>query len=67
MGNYKRSICSTCRHAPYCSLTTDMGNISSCSDYWHYFDDDSEPEYMVSEEMMGETVPRIPNKEPILS
>lgn len=67
MKNYKRSICSSCTHVPYCSITTYMGNISSCSEYRHYLDDNRESEYMVSEEMMGETVTMIPNKEGILS
>lgn len=39
MKSYKRSICSTCRHATYCSLTSDMSNISSCSEYVHRLDE----------------------------
>ncbi|MBD0852211.1 hypothetical protein [Maribacter arenosus] len=50
MKNYKRSICSTCRHAPHCSLTTDMSSISSCSEYVHHLDKDNEPMVMVSVE-----------------
>ena len=55
MKNYKRSICSTCRHAPYCSLTTDMSNISSCSEYVHHLDKDNEPLLVVSLEMSNDT------------
>lgn len=53
MKNYKRSICSTCRHAPYCSLTTNMSNIWSCSEYAHYLDKEKEPVFMVSLEMVS--------------
>ena len=54
MKNYKRTICSNCRHAPYCSLTTDMSNISSCSEYVHHLDKDNEPTVMVSIEMASD-------------
>lgn len=42
MKNYSRSICSTCSHALYCSLTTDMSNINSCSEYAHYLDENKD-------------------------
>lgn len=54
MKNYLRSICSTCKHAPYCSLTTDMSAISSCSEYAHHLDKDIGPMIMVSVEMASE-------------
>lgn len=46
-----RSICSTCRHAPYCSLTTDKSTIVSCSEYSHFLDITSEPIVVISNEM----------------
>ncbi len=67
MKDYRRSICSTCRHAPYCSLTTDMSNISSCSEYVHHLDTGEEPTYMVSIEMMGNNRQRNKRKEPVLN
>ncbi len=51
MKNYNRSICSTCIHAPYCSLTTDMSSINSCSEYVHHLDTDEESILKVSLEM----------------
>lgn len=41
MKNYNHSLCSTCEHTLYCSLTTDMSTISSCSEYIHHLENPS--------------------------
>lgn len=51
MKEYKRSICSTCYHLTYCSLTTDKTSVSSCSEYAHLLEGDESPVIMVSTEM----------------
>ena len=51
MKNYMRSICSTCTHAAYCSLTKDKNSIYACSEYFHFLDHNNEPVMVISNEM----------------
>ena len=51
MNKYESSICSTCRHRPFCSLTTNMSSIHSCSEYVHQLDLVKDPIVMISAEM----------------
>ncbi|CAG2532385.1 hypothetical protein SAMN05192540_2375 [Maribacter dokdonensis] len=51
MKNYMRSICSTCTHHSYCSITKDKYNIHSCSEYVHFMDFTNKPITVISNEM----------------
>ncbi len=51
MKNLERSICSTCSYIFDCVLTTNKSTISSCSEYMHQMDQDSEPLSIVTFEM----------------
>jgi len=67
MKNYKRSICATCRHAPYCSLTTDMSAIYSCSEYIHHLDEEETIPLLVSVEMSSTNAIENQHKEIVLN
>lgn len=48
-----RSLCSTCRHVAYCSLSTDRTNIQLCNEYVHRLDEGDGPAIMVTNEMIN--------------
>ena len=58
MKNYDRSICSTCRHLMYCSLSRDKRMIYSCSQYFHFLDVTSDSTLVISDEMASHELKR---------
>ncbi len=51
MNEIVRSLCSTCEHRQYCSLSNNKTHINLCNEYRHYLEDNKEPIVMISDEM----------------
>ncbi|BDW93518.1 hypothetical protein LCL86_00975 [Muricauda ruestringensis] len=51
MNEFVRSLCSTCIHRSYCSLSKKRTQISLCNEYHHFMEDNQEPTIMMSDEM----------------
>ncbi|NYJ27852.1 hypothetical protein GGE08_001906 [Muricauda sp. ARW1Y1] len=51
MNEFVRSICSTCIHRTYCSLSEQRAYTNLCNEYQHYLEDTDLPTIVISDEM----------------